>query len=459
MTAVVILGMHRSGTSLVSSILQALGVHIGDELGGPESDNQWGHFEDHDFVQMNADILESAGGDWANVPSVKRIAQAATEHEEELRGLVDGKQANGHDLWGWKDPRTCLTADCYHNLLDDPRYLVVRRDRPDVVASLNKRNGEGPWELLYLEYWQRIGSFLLAVDSPVMEVRFEDLTHPIAGPRAVRKIARFLHVNDEGRIREAMQRIHMRDRWGFGSIGIGTPYYKAKYDFFRWWSWILVGGLETGDQLLNSQRVRCEVPIPLSHNALVVEFLMHTTRDTLCLIEDDHVGPQDIINQMRHKAENQAFDIVCASYVNRRGPTTAVGFNFMPEGPNEYGEWDCLLNPFAVTETGTQEYDGAALGLVLVRRWVLEAMMGNSHPDEYFWFDWRGRNSQDIQFYAKAKHGAGARTGVDRDNDVGHISARTYTMRDFFERRAEAAAERAEQFRTEDNKTEVVENG
>ena len=91
----------------------------------------------------------------------------------------------------------------------------------------------------------------------------------------------------------------------------------------------------------------------------------------MCIVEDDHVGPQNIIEQMRYKPANQRFDIVCASYVNRRGPTTAVGFHFTEGGPNEYGEFDCLVEPMKVTETGKQEYDGAALGLVLIRRWVL----------------------------------------------------------------------------------------
>lgn len=212
---------------------------------------------------------------------------------------------------------------------------------------------------------------------------------------------------------------------------------------------MLVGGLEQGDRLLNSMAVRCEVPIPLAHNALVREFLFNTRQDTMCIVEDDHVGPQDIIRQIRYKPENQAFDIVCASYVNRRGPTTAVGFTFNGE-PNEYGEYDCLVEPMKVARAGTQEYDGAALGLVLIRRWVLEAMMDDhvDHPDDFFWFDWRGRNSQDIQFYAKAR-AVGARVGVDRDNDIGHIGHTIYTMKQFYEGRENFAQ----------RQTEVITNG
>jgi len=225
----------------------------------------------------------------------------------------------------------------------------------------------------------------------------------------------------------------------FGSIGIGVPYYKASYEFFRWWSWVLVDGLEVGDQLLNGPDMRCEVPIPMAHNGLVMEFLK-TDRDTLCIIEDDHVGQQDTIRKLRTKPENLDFDIVCASYVNRRDALVAVGFNFHPDGPNEYGEWGCVLEPMKVAETGTQQYDGAALGCVLIRRWVLEAMLGDNEPRDYFWFDWRGRNSQDIVFYARAQ-AVGARVGVDRDNSIGHHGSKIYTMREFYEKREQFVRE------------------
>ena len=99
---------------------------------------------------------------------------------------------------------------------------------------------------------------------------------------------------------------------GWGTVGIGVPYYKPLYDFFQWWSWMLVGGLEPGDMLLNGNDVPGEMPIPLLHNALVKEFL-RSDRDTLVIVEDDHVGPQDVLRQMRAKEENQGFDIVCAT--------------------------------------------------------------------------------------------------------------------------------------------------
>jgi hypothetical protein len=228
----------------------------------------------------------------------------------------------------------------------------------------------------------------------------------------------------------------------FGRIGIGVPYMKANYFFFRWWSVLLARGLQPEDALLNSMAVPGEMPIPTSHNALVREFLRWPELDTLCIVEDDHVADDQVINRMRYKPENWAFDIVCASYPSRRGDWMVVGCNFQPEAETEYGEHGVVMAPGEVAETGTQEYDCAALGLVLIRRWVLEAMQGYRKPEEMFWFDWRGRNSQDIRFYWDAKQ-VGARVGVDRDNDIGHVGQKIYTMREFYQKRAEQARKEA----------------
>ena len=170
----------------------------------------------------------------------------------------------------------------------------------------------------------------------------------------------------------------------FGRIGVGVPFYKSSYEFFQWWSYLIAGGFRTGDRLLNNHNVPGEVPIPMAHNALVREFLRQHGLETMCMIEDDHVGDQDVVERLRTKEENFGFDIVCASYINRRSDLTAVGCNFAPGTDTEYGEFGMILHPFRVATEGTQEYDVAALGLVLVRRWVLEAMLGDEDPEEFF---------------------------------------------------------------------------
>ena len=53
----IVLGMHRSGTSLVAQWMQRCGINMGDELMGPKNDNIKGFYEDMDFFNLHKDIL------------------------------------------------------------------------------------------------------------------------------------------------------------------------------------------------------------------------------------------------------------------------------------------------------------------------------------------------------------------------------------------------------------------
>lgn len=213
----------------------------------------------------------------------------------------------------------------------------------------------------------------------------------------------------------------------FGRLGFGVPYAKACYPFFVWWSQLLLTGFEPGDVFLNGPDCG-DVPIPMAHNALVRRFL-ESDADTLCIIEDDHSGDRDTIRRLRSNPANLDFDIVCANYVNRRPPVRIIGGDLGEA--NAYGEVTWHSDQLAVPRTGTQAVDCAALGLVLIRRWVLQAMLGGDDPEEFFWFEWRGRNSQDIQFYRMARL-VGARVGVDRDTSIAHWGQYSYTVEQFY---------------------------
>jgi hypothetical protein len=170
------------------------------------------------------------------------------------------------------------------------------------------------------------------------------------------------------------------------------------------------------------------LPIPVVHNRLIARFL-ESDRDTLCIVEDDHVADPEIINRMRDKRENWNYDIVCANYVNRREFPSLTGYGLGSK--TAAGEIICVLNWDETARRGTQEVDGAAMGLVLIRRWVLDAMLAGGNPQETWWCEWYGGNSQDITFYYKAKE-LGARAAVDRDAQIGHIARTVRTVDDFW---------------------------
>lgn len=220
MSAVCVIGIPRSGTSLTAGLCQALGVNMGNNLISPAGDNPRGFFEDWDFCRFNEGILLNAGGYWLRPPSHEAINESGQRLRPQIEKLVAQKQVG---LWGWKDPRNCLTAHLYHPLLDDPKYVVVRRDQSDVVASLSKRHTwiggavlpDSTWIRLYLTYWSRAMDFIRSVDrEQVLHLVYELLTHPQAARAQVDKLAAFLGVDDESAVEAAMGRIAYRERGG-----------------------------------------------------------------------------------------------------------------------------------------------------------------------------------------------------------------------------------------------------
>lgn len=135
----VIVGMHRSGTSLITNWLGRCGLEIGDNLLGPGIGNVDGHFEDTEFHDAHVDILTGLGLHHSGIITEDVKDMITTEHLRKLRKIVSGKNKKHHQ-WAWKDPRTCIFLDAYHELLPFARYLVVLRDYRSVVISLLKRS-------------------------------------------------------------------------------------------------------------------------------------------------------------------------------------------------------------------------------------------------------------------------------------------------------------------------------
>ncbi|WP_183566668.1 sulfotransferase [Mucilaginibacter sp. SP1R1] len=133
----IIAGMHRSGTSLISQWLARCGLQLGERQLGPGSGNADGHFEDMEFLKMHEEVLADH-----NLPT-SGLTDAHIDHlsvyeKEKLKSIIRVKQRL-YDQWGWKDPRTCLFLDVYQELLPDACYLIILRDYQSVVSSLLRR--------------------------------------------------------------------------------------------------------------------------------------------------------------------------------------------------------------------------------------------------------------------------------------------------------------------------------
>lgn len=131
--ALIVAGMHRSGTSLLGRFLMAAGVCLGEALIGPLPSNPFGHFEDLEVVRFHEQILLREGG-----PPRFTDADRATARE-----LVARRRAAGGP-WGWKDPRTSFFLSEWSELIPEATFLLLFREPMQVVDSMCRRKEHDP---------------------------------------------------------------------------------------------------------------------------------------------------------------------------------------------------------------------------------------------------------------------------------------------------------------------------
>jgi hypothetical protein len=155
-TEIIIAGFHRSGTSMVTQLLHAAGLFVGDDLLGAVPSNPYGHFEDREIVKLHDRILQDNGVTWQTArPLTPHIGP--TRWREAARIITERRIAR--DLWGFKDPRACLFLGMWKHLLPAAKVLLVFRSAVDSAYSLERRHstqyfdGEGPAES-HLRFWR-----------------------------------------------------------------------------------------------------------------------------------------------------------------------------------------------------------------------------------------------------------------------------------------------------------------
>ena len=151
-----VLGMHRSGTSAAARILNLLGCHFAPEslAVGANDENPKGFWERLDVVELNDSMLQGAGAEWHSPLGFDPLALP----EEEAARFTSTADLILRDLdkyrpWFIKDPRLCLTLPLWQPLLEAPLAVHVLRHPLEVAASLQARNalpipvGLALWEI------------------------------------------------------------------------------------------------------------------------------------------------------------------------------------------------------------------------------------------------------------------------------------------------------------------------
>lgn len=165
-TVVCVAGMHRSGTSMVTRLLNLCGMDLGPQSDLLESraDNPEGFWEHAWFNRVNNEILAHYGGDWDLVPDLPPHWYQAELLGQRRIEAVDRFASFTSPVWGWKDPRNSLTLRFWKQFAPAMKVVVCLRNPLDVAASLNRRGSSSMRFGLRL-WWQYNSRLLTETDA------------------------------------------------------------------------------------------------------------------------------------------------------------------------------------------------------------------------------------------------------------------------------------------------------
>jgi hypothetical protein len=200
---VVVLGIHRCGSSAVAGVVH----HLGTNMGGPgfaDVSNPKGHYEDEEFVELHMRIFgevvpDGCGGTMVNPARWRDPAPMFEPWRDSYARLIRHREEN-EACWGVKDPRLCYLLPWFLDLVRDPVYLInVTRPIDESAQSLLRRDASRsmPHQITIEEmrevcdrYLVRKREILDQFSGPILDVVYDFLVREPA--KAVEMIAHFL---------------------------------------------------------------------------------------------------------------------------------------------------------------------------------------------------------------------------------------------------------------------------
>ena len=179
---ILVIGMHRSGTSLLTQIISRLGAYLGEtyELEGAASSNEDGHFEFIKVRQLHDEILHLYGKTWcdADTYGLDLDSTKVNEYKQRLANELN-YLFEKHDIVAIKDPRIVFFLPLWKTLIEEkginPIYIYAIRRASEVAESLYRRDG------ISVEYGIRLWNFYnvliqhFLVDEQYLRVSFDEL--------------------------------------------------------------------------------------------------------------------------------------------------------------------------------------------------------------------------------------------------------------------------------------------
>lgn len=145
-----VLGMHRSGTSAISRVLALLGADLPEKLMPANGGNETGYWESISVYRLNDEIVASAGSrwdDWLPIDENWHTSPKAGELKARARTALEAEYGTS-SFFVLKDPRICRLMPFWLDVFEDARiapFVVLPLRNPlEVAASLERRDGFTP---------------------------------------------------------------------------------------------------------------------------------------------------------------------------------------------------------------------------------------------------------------------------------------------------------------------------
>lgn len=149
--AILVLGMHRCGTSAVTRLLSLLGADLPSRLMPAEPGaNELGFWESQEIVDIHDELLAAAGSSWDDVADFPG-SWFETDQAEAFRARlleVLNRDFSSSELFVLKDPRLCRLVPLWRRILEDfgaaPSFVLPLRNPLEVAESLRALHGLAP---------------------------------------------------------------------------------------------------------------------------------------------------------------------------------------------------------------------------------------------------------------------------------------------------------------------------
>ena len=194
-SATLVIGCHRSGTSLITRCLSAMGLSLADDLIPARPDNPKGFWEDAGVTAFNESLLNTFQCDWNSVNFIKLDnirGQRVTQWREKALALIqDHYPADGNFVI--KDPKFSLLIPFWQEVFNEleigTRFLLTYRPPLSVAASLKARNGFSREKsvLIWLAYYHACLKTIPQA-SPVSVVSYDlFMQHPVDQSKRIQR--------------------------------------------------------------------------------------------------------------------------------------------------------------------------------------------------------------------------------------------------------------------------------